>query len=60
VTDTAPRTEVADDTVTITVDGKPVPARKGELVIAAAERAGTYIPRFCYHPRMNPVGMCRM
>jgi NADH-quinone oxidoreductase subunit G len=60
VTDTAPRTEVADDTVTVTIDGKAVPARKGELVIAAAERSGTYIPRFCYHPRMNPVGMCRM
>ena len=35
-------------------------ATKGELLIAAAERAGTYIPRFCYHPRMSPVGMCRM
>ena len=33
---------------------------KGELVIDAAERAGVYIPRFCYHPRMQPVGMCRM
>src|SRR5688572_20964252 len=30
------------------------------MIIAAAERAGTYIPRFCYHPRMRPVGMCRM
>ena len=43
----------------ITVDGSPVTARKGELVIDAAERAGVYIPRFCYHPRMTPVGMCR-
>ena len=48
------------DTVTITVDGTQVEARPGELVIAAAERAGVYIPRFCYHPRMRPVGMCRM
>ena len=38
----------------------PAPARPGELLISAAERAGTYIPRFCYHPRMKPVGMCRM
>ena len=30
------------------------------MIIAAAERAGTFIPRFCYHPRMKPVGMCRM
>jgi len=46
--------------VAITVNGAPVTARKGEYVIAAAERAGTYIPRFCYHPRMESVGMCRM
>jgi NADH-quinone oxidoreductase subunit G len=48
------------ETVTIKVDGKDVEARAGEMIIAAAERAGTYIPRFCYHPRMRPVGMCRM
>jgi NADH-quinone oxidoreductase subunit G len=46
--------------VRITVDGRPVTAKAGEMLIAAAERAGTYIPRFCYHPRMEPVGMCRM
>ena len=44
----------------ITVDGRQIEARDKELVIAAAERAGVYIPRFCYHPRMRPVGMCRM
>ena len=44
----------------ITIDGRPFTARKGELVIAAAERAGTYIPRFCWHERMSSVGMCRM
>ncbi|MDQ3757676.1 MAG: NADH-quinone oxidoreductase subunit NuoG, partial [Actinomycetota bacterium] len=51
---------MSTETVTITVDGKQVEARPGELIIAAAERAGVYIPRFCYHPRMRPVGMCRM
>ena len=29
-------------------------------MIAAVERAGEYIPRFCYHARMTSVGMCRM
>ncbi|MCE2512847.1 MAG: NADH-quinone oxidoreductase subunit NuoG, partial [Acidimicrobiia bacterium] len=29
-------------------------------LIEACERNGAYIPRFCYHPRMSPVGMCRM
>jgi NADH-quinone oxidoreductase subunit G len=54
-------TEAKDDgTHTFTLDGREVTAKKGELLIAAAERAGTYIPRFCYHPRMEPVGMCRM
>jgi NADH-quinone oxidoreductase subunit G len=57
VTDTTPD---APPSVTVTIDGREVEARKGELVIAAAERSGVYIPRFCYHSRMKPVGMCRM
>jgi NADH-quinone oxidoreductase subunit G len=57
----APATTAPEDgTLTFTLDGREVTAKKGELLIAAAERAGTYIPRFCYHPRMEPVGMCRM
>jgi NADH-quinone oxidoreductase subunit G len=46
--------------VPVTIDGKEISAAPGELVIAAAERHGVYIPRFCWHPRMKPVGMCRM
>ena len=57
MTATEPTTETG---VEITVDGKAIIAEKGELLIAAAERHGVYIPRFCYHPRMKPVGMCRM
>ena len=45
--------------VSITINGRTVQARKGELIIAAADRADEYIPRFCYHPRMSSVGMCR-
>jgi NADH-quinone oxidoreductase subunit G len=44
----------------VTIDGRAIAARKGELVIAAAQRHDIYIPRFCWHERMNPVGMCRM
>jgi len=47
------------DAVTITINGREVSARRGELVISAAERNDAYIPRFCYHPRMSSVGMCR-
>jgi NADH-quinone oxidoreductase subunit G len=46
--------------ISISLDGRTISAKPGEMLIAAAERAGTYIPRFCYHPRMEPVGMCRM
>jgi NADH-quinone oxidoreductase subunit G len=58
----APRNEAPPtdpNAVAVTINGVPFTARKGELIIAAAERAGVYIPRFCYHPRMKPVGMCR-
>jgi NADH-quinone oxidoreductase subunit G len=47
-------------TVPIVIDGRPVEAAEGALVIEAAQQVGNYIPRFCWHPRMNPVGMCRM
>jgi NADH-quinone oxidoreductase subunit G len=53
-------TDVIRTTVTITVNGRSFEANPGELLIEAAERAGTYVPRFCYHPRMEPVGICRM
>ena len=55
-----PEQPESSTTVSITIDGREVVAKKGEMVIAAAENAGTYIPRFCYHPRMKPVGVCRM
>ena len=60
----SPRTDIAAGRrrrVTFTLDGRrDRPRPTGELLIAAAERAGIFIPRFCYHPRMKPVGMCRM
>ncbi|MDP6900463.1 MAG: NADH-quinone oxidoreductase subunit NuoG [Acidimicrobiales bacterium] len=46
--------------VTVTVNGTEIEAQPGEMLIAAADRAGIHIPRFCYHERMSPVGMCRM
>jgi NADH-quinone oxidoreductase subunit G len=55
-----PRPVEITDPVTITVDGRPVEVQRGELLIDACERNDAYIPRFCYHPRMEPVGMCRM
>ena len=53
-------TDVIKTTVTLNVNGRAIEVKPGELLIEAAEQAGEYIPRFCYHPRMEPVGMCRM
>ena len=47
-------------TINISIDGKTVDAEPGELVIKVAQEHGIYIPRFCWHERMKPVGMCRM
>ncbi len=51
--------EAPKTTISITVDGRPHEAQPNQLVIDACEDAGAYVPRFCYHPRMSPVGMCR-
>ena len=55
-----PEESEATPEITFTLNGLEVTARKGEMIIEAAERNGTEIPRFCYHPRMEPVGVCRM
>jgi len=61
VTTTEPEaTEAKKSTVTVTVDGSTFEAQPGELLIKAAQEHGIYIPRFCWHERMKPVGMCRM
>jgi NADH-quinone oxidoreductase subunit G len=46
--------------VNLTIDGVQVSVPAGTLVVDAAKRAGIDIPVFCYHPKMEPAGMCRM
>src|SRR5579859_1266819 len=48
------------DTVTLTIDGATVSVPKGTLIVDAAKRIDNNIPVFCYHPKLKPVGMCRM
>jgi NADH-quinone oxidoreductase subunit G len=60
VTATQPGTEAPETTVTITIDGREIEAQPGDLLIKVAQEHGVYIPRFCWHERMKPVGMCRM
>jgi NADH-quinone oxidoreductase subunit G len=46
--------------ITLTIDGKTVQVASGTLIVDAAKQVGIDIPVFCYHPKMEPVGMCRM
>jgi len=48
------------DTVTIEVNGKPITAKKGQMIIQATDAAGIYIPRFCYHGKLPIAANCRM
>ena len=49
-----------ENSITATIDGIQVQVPKGTLIIRAAERMGTFVPRFCDHPALAPVAACRM
>ena len=51
---------MADDNLSIVVDGREIPARRDQTVIQAALDAGLHIPYLCYYPSMKPYGACRM
>jgi NADH-quinone oxidoreductase subunit G len=48
------------NTVSITINGVLHNVPAGERLITAAEGVGEYIPRFCHHDKLEPVGKCRM
>jgi NADH-quinone oxidoreductase subunit G len=48
------------DLVTLFIDEVEVSVPEGTVVVDAAKKIGNDIPVFCYHPKMKPVGMCRM
>jgi NADH-quinone oxidoreductase subunit G len=45
--------------ISLTIDGRPVSVPEGTLIVNAAKQIGIDIPVFCFHPKMEPVGMCR-
>jgi NADH-quinone oxidoreductase subunit G len=51
---------MSQDLVNIEVDGKPLTARKGQMLIQATDAAGIYVPRFCYHEKLSVAANCRM
>jgi NADH-quinone oxidoreductase subunit G len=52
--------EKKDELVHLIIDETPVAVPPGTLVWAAAKQAGIEIPIYCYHPKMPPLGACRM
>ncbi|MCL2655811.1 MAG: NADH-quinone oxidoreductase subunit NuoG [Betaproteobacteria bacterium] len=44
----------------IEIDGKKVKVPDGGTVMDAANKAGTYIPHFCYHKKLSIAASCRM
>jgi NADH-quinone oxidoreductase subunit G len=52
--------EQAVEMVNIEVNGIPLKAPKGSMIIEATDKAGIEIPRFCYHPKLSIAANCRM
>ena len=48
------------ETVTLTIDGRPVTVEKGRSVLQAAIEAGIKVPYYCYHPALGVDGSCRV
>jgi NADH-quinone oxidoreductase subunit G len=48
------------ETVTLTIDGRPITVAKGKTVLQAAIEAGISVPYYCYHPGISIDGSCRV
>jgi len=46
--------------IEIEIDGKKLQVDEGSSIIEAADEAGIYIPRFCYHKKLSIAANCRM
>ncbi|KAF2746700.1 NADH-quinone oxidoreductase [Sporormia fimetaria CBS 119925] len=46
--------------VELTIDGKKVSIEAGSALIQACEKAGSTVPRYCYHEKLMIAGNCRM
>lgn len=48
------------ETITLTIDGNEVKARKGATVLEAAQQVDIYVPTLCAHKHLSPFGACRL
>lgn len=47
------------NSVTLTINNKPVSVPAGSTIIQAAQEAGIAVPHFCWHPGLSIAGVCR-
>jgi len=52
--------EEKDKILNITIDGKKTAVKYGTTILTAAKRLGIEIPTLCYHPALEPYGVCRV
>ena len=46
--------------IEIIIDNKKVETRDGHTILQAALENDIYIPHLCYHPELDPKGVCRL
>jgi NADH-quinone oxidoreductase subunit G len=56
----APPPPADPNLVNVEVNGVPLRARKGQMIIEVTDAAEIYVPRFCYHPKLTIAANCRM
>jgi NADH-quinone oxidoreductase subunit G len=51
---------MSEELVNLEIDGVPVKAPRGAMIIQATDAHGAYVPRFCYHEKLSIAANCRM
>jgi len=51
---------MSEEMINIEVDGVPMQARRGQMIIEVTDANSVYVPRFCYHPKLSVAANCRM
>jgi NADH-quinone oxidoreductase subunit G len=51
---------MSKDIVNLEVDGVPIKARHGQMIIEVTDAQSVFVPRFCYHPKLSIAANCRM
>lgn len=51
---------MAEERVTLTIDGQPVSVPPGTTILEASRELGIDIPHICYHEALTPPAVCRI